>query len=58
MTDLSTFERAFVQEFPKSVKRRALFDRYLEYNARLNEFLPGYTQWIGAGRPMSEFCQS
>lgn len=46
-TDLPTFERVFVQEFPESANRRALFDRYLEYNARLSEFLPGYTQWIG-----------
>ena len=46
-TDLATFERVFVQEFTQSTKRQTLFDRYLEYNACLSEFLPGYTQWIG-----------
>lgn len=46
-TELATFERVFVQDFPQSTTRLFLFDRYLEYNARLSEFLPDYTQWIG-----------
>lgn len=46
-TDLATFERVFIQEFTRSTKRQTLFDRYLEHNAHLSRFLPGYTQWIG-----------
>lgn len=45
-TDLPTFERVFVHEFWESTTRRILFDQYQEYNARLTEFLPGYTQWV------------
>lgn len=47
LTDFSTVERVFVDEFPSSTTRRAHFDRYLDYNACLSTYLPdGFTQWV------------
>jgi hypothetical protein len=47
VADLATVEQTFVEAFPTSTTRRPHFNRYLDYNTRLSEFLPtGLTQWI------------
>ena len=46
-TNLDTMRRVFVDEFPNSVSRRPIFERYEELNARLMQLIPGgFTQWV------------
>ena len=39
---LKTVERVFVEGFPNSTTRRANFERYEEYNARLLALIPAH----------------
>lgn len=44
---LSEFEEYFVKAFPKSDRRKWLFENYLQYTNRFqNEIFPHFEQWI------------
>ncbi len=46
-TDLTTFEKTFVTDFPNSTTRKTLFDNYLRYLENFSkEMMPNFTQWI------------
>ncbi len=46
-TDLETFEEVFVKAFPRSERRRWLFDNYLRYTYRFqDEMFAWFEQWI------------
>ncbi len=46
-TDLTTFEKTFVTDFPNSETRKKLFDNYLRYLEDFSkEMTPNFTQWI------------
>lgn len=46
-TDLQTFEKTFVTDFPTSTTRRAIFEAYGQYVADLRQIVgAGFYQWI------------
>jgi hypothetical protein len=45
--DISTFKNVFVDDFPNSTTRKAIFDNYLRYLDDFSkEITPNFTQWI------------